>query len=402
MKVFFKKLIPVWKLILLFVLIGITFSYAMFQGGFVSWFLFYSFLPFAIYGLLLAIYSVKEWEVVRRIEKHEYNAKETLKVEIELNRKSYLPIFYLLVEDSLSQSLTEERTGKKLLLPAFKRQINYEYEIKELPRGEHIFYHTKVKIGDPLGLMEKEAAVPNVEKIIVYPTYEEMIYKPFENQFDQGMTASKERVQRDTTMAVGIREYQPGDRFSWINWKASAKRNSMMTKEFEQRQSHDIMVVMDCEENSRFEILVSFTATLIRAILKKGAQVGLLSFEEEKMTFPIRGGDSQQQLLFYHLAKATKGSKISLAQLIENETPTLQQNATLMLVTANLSKELVEKTSYLASKKFNIGVFLIKDIKESLTTSERNLRAALSSRGIRVIPVSNGRFQDAFSEVKTG
>ncbi|WP_445493080.1 DUF58 domain-containing protein [Niallia sp. 03133] len=386
----------------MFVLIGITFSYAMFQGGFVSWFLFYSFLPFAVYGLFLAIYSVKEWKVVRRIEKHEYNAKETMKVEIELTRNSYFPIFYLLVEDALSLSLTEEIGSKKLFLPAFKRQIKYKYELKDLPRGEHIFYHTNLKMGDPLGLMEKEAAIANIEKIIVYPTYEERIYKPFQNHFDQGMTTSKERVQRDTTMAVGLREYQPGDRFSWINWKASAKRNNMMTKEFEQRQSHDILLVMDSEENPRFETLVSFTATLIRAILKKGAQVGLLSFEKEKTFFPIRGGESQQRLLFYHLASVKSGRKISLAQLIENETPALEQNATLLLVTANLSKELVEKASFLSSKKFNIGIYLIKDSNEKLTMNERNFRVSLSSRGIRVIPVSNGRFQDAFSEVRTG
>ncbi|MFT8320695.1 MAG: DUF58 domain-containing protein [Bacillus sp. (in: firmicutes)] len=387
---------------MLFVLIGITFSYAMFQGGFVSWFLFYSFLPFALYGLLLAIYSVKGWKVVRLIEKHEYNAKETMKVELELTRNTYFPLFYMLVEDSLSLSLTEEMSEKKLLLPAFKRQMKFHYVLKELPRGEHIFYHTKIKIGDPLGLMEKEVAIANVEKIVVYPTYEEMIYKPFENHYDQGMTTSKERVQRDTTMAVGIREYQPGDRFSWINWKASAKRNNMMTKEFEQRQSHDIMIVMDGQENPRFEAIVSFTATLIRAILKKGAQVGLLSFAEEKITFPVRGGESQQQLLFYHLAKVKQDSRVSLAQLIENEKSALHQSATLMLVTANLSKELVEKTSYLASKKFHICIFLIKDAKEMLTDKERQLRAALSSRGIRVVPVSTGRFQDAFSEVKTG
>ena len=39
----FKK---VWKFVILLFLIILTFSYAMFQGGFVSWFLFYSFLPF--------------------------------------------------------------------------------------------------------------------------------------------------------------------------------------------------------------------------------------------------------------------------------------------------------------------------------------------------------------------
>ena len=106
------------------------------------------------------------------------------------------------------------------------------------------------------------------------------------------MTASRERVQRDTSMAVGVRDYQPGDRFSWINWKASAKRNEIMTKEFEQRQSHDVFVVMDCAPDKHFEAIVSFTASLLRAVLKKGAQTGLLTVSDERASFRIEGGES--------------------------------------------------------------------------------------------------------------
>ena len=137
-------------------------------------------------------------------------------------------------------------------------------------RAGNIFLNPlRLRIGDPLGLFEKEKTFTVEGKIIVYPAYTELLYRPFENHYDQGLTASRERVQRDTSMATGVRDYQPGDRFSWINWKASAKRNVIMTKEFEQRQSHDVFVVMDCVPDKHFEPVVSFTASLAAGHFEK-------------------------------------------------------------------------------------------------------------------------------------
>ncbi|PKG22752.1 DUF58 domain-containing protein [Niallia nealsonii] len=396
-----KMLTPLWKLILLFMLIGAAFAYAMFQGGFVSWFLFYSFLPFAVYGLLLVLYPLRDWEVTRKLAKHEYNAKEVLTVEIELKRKTFIPLFYLLVEDGISSLLTNKSMSKKLFFPGFKRTIHFTYLLDELPRGEHGFYHTTIKIGDPFGFMEKEWEIRNLEKIIVFPEYEEVIYKPFTNQYEQGMAASKNIIQRDTTMAVGIREYRPGDRFSWINWKASAKRNDIMIKEFEQRQTDDIFVVLDCKEHAAFETMVSFTATLIRSILKKGAQVGFLSMEKEKTVFSIRGGEVQQRLLFHHLAKLKNNSPVSLVQLLESEFFTFQQNTTIMLVTADLSKELIKAVSLLAGQKYNLNIFLVKDSNKGLSNEEMLLKSEAFRSRVRVILIEKGRFQDAFLEVET-
>lgn len=398
MKRFLQKLNRIWKLILLFLLIVMVFSYAMFQGGFVSWFLFYSFLPFALYGLFIAVYPMNDWQVNRKILKYEYSAKEEMHVELELTRKSFFPVFYMVVRDSFRTTMGEKIEGKRMLMPGIKRRLRLNYTVKELPRGEHVFDQIFLQLGDPLGLIEKEKVYIQVDRILVYPPFEEMGYKPLENHYEQGMTSSKERVQRDTTMAVGVREYQPGDRFSWINWKASARRNNMMTKEFEQRQSHDIMIVMDCQENKRFETLVSFTASILRAILKKGAQAGLLSVDTDRKIFPIRGGESHQQYLLYHLAKVRTTKEITLAEVLDNESSQLPPQATIMLITSQLTRELVDKAGWLASKRYNIMVFAITGQKEGLSSEERTLSAFAGKRGIRIIPVSEGRFKDAFGE----
>ncbi|GHH99629.1 hypothetical protein AM1BK_31720 [Neobacillus kokaensis] len=391
-----------WKFVLLLFLILLTFSYAMFQGGFVSWFLFYSFLPFAIYSVGLSFYPLGEFEITRALPKMDYNAGEQLKVTVTIKRSRAFPLFYLLIEDQLNDSLAytqQQKSAKALLFPGFKKEFSYEYILKELPRGEHFFHTFTVRTGDPLGLFEKEKGFASDGRIIVYPAYTEMLYRPFENQYDQGLTASRERVQRDTSMAIGIREYRPGDRFSWINWKATAKRNEFMTKEFEQRQSHDVFVVMDCVPDRRFETVVSFTASLLRAVLKKGAQTGLLTISKDRASFPIRGGEHQLQELFYHLARIEAKSYSSLDKILETDGFFIQQTVSFLLVTAQLSKTLIEKASFLGQRKGTITLFLLKDQLESPSDDERGLIAIANARGVRIVMVHEGNFAAAFSEV---
>jgi uncharacterized protein (DUF58 family) len=391
-----------WKFILLFLLLLLTFSYAMFQGGFVSWFLFYSFLPFAIYCVALSFYPLSEIEVTRILPKTDYNAGEPLKVTVQFKRSKGFPLFYLLAEEELADKLKfvpQQKCAKALLFPGIKKLFFYEYTIDELPRGEHVFRAITLKAGDPLGLFEKEKSLTAPGKIIVYPAYTELLYRPFENQYDQGMTASRERVQRDTTMAVGVRDYQPGDRFSWINWKATAKRNEIMTKEFEQRQSHDVFVVMDCVPDKRFEAVVSFTASLVRAVLKKGAQTGLLTVSKERASFPIRGGEQQLQQLFFHLTKIEAKSFVPLEKVLETDSFFIQQSVSLMIITAQLTKPLIEKASFLSGRKGSITLFLVKGPKEPPEQQERSLMAVANARGVRVVLVHEGEFAAAFSEV---
>ncbi|MCM3667136.1 DUF58 domain-containing protein [Mesobacillus subterraneus] len=402
MRTYFQKFKEIWKLIVLLFLILVTFSYAMFQGGFVSWFLFYSFVPFALYALGLAFYSIKEIKAERVYTKQEYNAGEKFKASIMLERNFPFPLFYAITEEQAGEALagnSDLQKAKTMLFPGFNRVFSFDYTIENLPRGEHLLSGIKLKTGDPLGLIEKEKVLPAENKILVYPAYQEMVYRPVAHHFDQGMTASKERVQRDTSMAIGVREYQPGDRFSWINWKATARRNDIMTKEFEQRQSHDVTLLMDCAPDGRFEVVVSFTASVIRAILRKGAQVGLLTSSYERTAFPVRGGDIQQQQLLYHLAKIQDDSPVSFDRVLEAETFLAQQNNSIMLITAQLTKELIEKAAFYNQRNGSVSIFLIKNEQESPTKAELTLRSSANARGIRLVMVHEGQFSEAFSEV---
>lgn len=104
---------PLGKFLLLLILMGVTFSYAMFQGGFVSWFLFYSFLPFSLYSIFVFLYPLSEFYVERSFESAEYKAGDELKVTITLTRKLPFPLFYLVLEDVVTDSVFHQSGFQK-------------------------------------------------------------------------------------------------------------------------------------------------------------------------------------------------------------------------------------------------------------------------------------------------
>lgn len=374
---------------------ALAFSYAMFQGGFVSWFLFYSFLPFGLFAFFLAFYSLGGFRAERIMLHKEFSAGEKGKVNIVIKRRSRFPLPYMIVEDVISEKLKDNGAKtKKVFFPMFKQQFSFEYTIEKLPRGEHLFKGIRLKTGDFLGLVEKEWLMSTQDKIIVYPTYEELSYSPIESQFDQGSTAANERIHRDSSMSVGIREYQPGDRFSWINWKATAKRNDFMTKEFEQRKSHDVMVVMDCASHPHFEVLVTYTASTTRAIIRKGAQVGLLTVSDERVMIPVRSGEAHQKQLFFHLAKIAEKSPVSFSQALEGEAFLGRQYSSILLITAGMTQELVDKVGFYAKASNTISLIIIKGKQETASKKELALISSARAKGINVKIAYEGRLAE--------
>ncbi len=387
----------------LLVLMLIVFCYAMFQGGFVSWFLFYSFLPFALFALGVSLYPLGSFSGERSFSHREFVAGEPVKVRVELKRGTAFPLFYLIVQEMAGNSLpgSRMRGAKRLVFPGFRKTFTLDYTVQNIPRGEHLFQGIRLKTGDLLGLAEREKILPLEDRILVYPSYEEMVYRPFENRFDQGAASSNERISRDSTMSVGVREYQPGDRFSWINWKASAKRNDFMTKEFEQRQSHEVLVLMDCQDVPQFEAVVAFCASVLRAMLRRGVEAGLLTVGGERFMVPVRGGEDQQHKLLYHLAKIKADSTIPFDQVLAAESFAGRQN-TLMLITAKLTEGLIDKAAYSSKGNGAVTIFLVKKSQEPVSGSELSLKTVARSRGIRVFSVYEGHFAEAFSEVNSG
>ncbi|MDQ0221149.1 uncharacterized protein (DUF58 family) [Peribacillus cavernae] len=387
------------KMSSLLFLVGLAFVFAMFQGGFVSWFLFYSFLPFAIYSFILFCYPIHGFRVERVLSKNELRTGENVGVKIVISRKTSFPLFFLLVEEKLPKRLEQNMTEaqKKIIFPWFKREFTINYSLEKLPRGEHFFKGIRLKTGDFLGLFDKEAVFDLPGKLLVYPAYFELPYRQLDQLFDQGRAGTANRLQRENSIVSGVRDYQPGDQLSWINWKATAKKNDIMTKEFEEMKSRDIFLMLDESPTERFEAMVTYAASFVHSVSKKGIQIGFYRTGKGGDALPVRSGELQRQKLFYSLAKACTNASVPIERTIEKNASIIPSNAALVIITGGMTLQTVE---WISLSKINQSITIFSINRDpSLSREEIVAREFAKAKGINVKYIEKELFEAGIPEV---
>ncbi len=96
-----------------------------------------------------------------------------------------------------------------------------------------------------------------------------------------------------------LRAYQRGDPPAWIDWKASARRAALMTREFTEDQHVDVLIALDAGRSStvragyldRFGLYANLTARLAEIVVHNDDRIGLLVFADRPLVAraPARG-----------------------------------------------------------------------------------------------------------------
>ncbi|MCL1630730.1 DUF58 domain-containing protein [Sporolactobacillus sp. CPB3-1] len=253
----------------------VLFLFAIAQGGFLSWFLFYIFIPIVLYQFILIGYPFHSIELKRSIHTGRLVAGDTLDMTLHLRRRWMLPLFFVTIRDCSEH--TVQKTG---MLIWYTREAALPMTFRNMRRGKYVLDTLELKTSDPFGLFERSVLLRSKQVIYVYPKARLL------SSAELGMqrNGAKASVQ-DTDLAgfSGIRAYRPSDRPSWLDWKSAARMNSLVTKQFEpERERHaSVVLVSKKEENDeRFERAVAHTASLVQTLLRLGFSV-LLTYGSE-------------------------------------------------------------------------------------------------------------------------
>ncbi|KEF36888.1 hypothetical protein M670_03970 [Schinkia azotoformans MEV2011] len=362
MKVLYN-LLKIWgKVLLLLAGVGILYAYAMFQGGFVSWFLLYSFLPFIIFSILFALYPIQLWKVERIIiDGHKmYEAGDTVKVQIQITRKFPFPLYFLMVTDTFRMGQGEK---KVIRFPFLKRRIHFTYNLDELPRGEHFFENITATSADFLGFIKKEHSFKAESKLIVYPKRQRLNLFFLEKHIGEGSLARGLDYKKEMFVPTTIREYQRGDRLSWINWKATARKNTLISKEFEIMEDHQYVICIDryhLISHEAFEKIVLYSASIINELYKAGHPVTLISTGEgeDRSIFSAKKSVEWMNQVFYHFAIVKNDSPSMLHQVVEKDKAALPERGTIIFITDNMTPHFLEWIKRLANNQRKVVVVL--------------------------------------------
>lgn len=297
-----RRAAPPLRFVGLILLLAGTFAYAKFQGGRVSWTVFYMLLPFLLYGILLFVYPLRDIGFRRELERRELPFGGSAQAEITLTRRFPFPLLYVSVKEETKEG-DPARNPALLFLWGFRRRKKWSYRTGPLGRGEHALEGVTVEVSDFFGWMKKSVFLPSRETVLVLPKVLGIRHLPTVASDGRGAAAAASSAVMDPAAASGIREYEPGDRVSRIHWSAFARTGDLYTKEFEDRRSQDLFLILDGRPSGTFEAQVSLAASLLKLSVENRAVAGFVTLGPAGAAFPLVEGLEGHHDVLRHLAR---------------------------------------------------------------------------------------------------
>ena len=281
---------------------------------------------FLIYFAILLIFStvvslplfyyqmnIEELRVHRELEKKKVFKDDFVHVKVVIENTGKNSFDFLEIKDYYNPELFRLVLGENFISTRIgpKNQIKFSYILEPKVRGEYPLGPLSLIVKDRLGFNSVERIVPDsVSDILVYPPYEDI--KRIEILGSKRSLSQNYGLQRSKQKGLGsefygMRRYVFGDQFRLIDWKASARTQKLIVKEFESERDVSVMIIVDSSnsmaggaiENTKFEFAIRACMLLTKVALSRKDNVGVFMFSDKKNFKFLKPGSGEDQ--FYQV-----------------------------------------------------------------------------------------------------
>ena len=150
-------------------------------------------------------------------------------------------------------------------------------------RGLNSVGALSMRTNDPTGLFNMESSIGAPRSFLVYPATVDLTQALVPGQVSGGEIGEAGQRLGHSPAASLVREYEPGDSLTHIHWPSTARRDQLMTKEFDGAGVNEIWVFLDMDQQAQAgedadgteEFMVTAAASLVKGLMDRGHAVGL-------------------------------------------------------------------------------------------------------------------------------
>lgn len=234
-------------------------------------------VSFLIISRVLGAWSLRELRISRDMPDAVHRDQHFL-VTIRLeNHKRLLPCMSVRIATEAEPNVS---AGYILKIPAQRAAVLRISEVAHR-RGVHTLPAITIISTFPLGLYESRLTFADRREVVVYPR----VFTARVGLLDRmpGTGEAPRIAQGDGDEFFALREYMPGDDVRKINWRASARMNTLIVKDLEPDMSRCAILLLDNriyedleDYEDRFEESVEIVASLAVTLLQQQLRVALV------------------------------------------------------------------------------------------------------------------------------
>jgi uncharacterized protein (DUF58 family) len=209
--------------------------------------------------------------------------RDELDAELAVRARSAVDRLEILLELPSGVELVGGSPARAVRLRAGEEQ-RIPFRLRCTTWGLHDVGAIEVRARDPFRLVVWAGRYERTHQIKAYPRPESLsrILAPVETQAFTGSEVA--RVKGEGIEYADIRDFAPGDRVRSINWRASARRGTLVVNERHPERNTDVVLFVDSfvdvrgPDRSTLDDAVRAAATLATRYLERRDRVGLVSF----------------------------------------------------------------------------------------------------------------------------
>ena len=225
--------------------------------------------------------------------------------------------------------------------------LKYPVTISE--RGMKEFEAAHFRVFSPLGLWTRKCRSGETQTTRVYPNYEPVLryaLLAMDNRAEQMGIVKKNRTGMSREFHQ-LRDYHLGDQLSKIDWKATSKRRSLISRDYQEQRDQTVILAVDCGRRMRaldggvpqFDHCLNAILLLAYTALRQGDHVGIIGIGgSDRWLPPVKGVQSMTTILNHLYDYETSSAPSDFTEAAERLL-TRQRRRALVVILSNIRGE---------------------------------------------------------------
>ncbi|SDN90212.1 DUF58 domain-containing protein [Acetanaerobacterium elongatum] len=233
--------------IVFYLLLAVCLIGGLLTGERVFFIVFFAQLGVLILSVALNLWTILRFSFIQSVDREEAVKGDTINLTLSIHNDMPYPFTMMRVYmDAISEG---EHTSYAFHL-APRESITFSPQLHCAYRGRFKVGMTYVDIQDVFGLTGlhfdmRKLSYYRQREVLVFPRVHDLYSLPSHSLDEKNFDGTNLRLINNGDSFAGVREYQPGDPLKRIHWKASASKNKLYTRLYEQSSQTDCLVCVD-------------------------------------------------------------------------------------------------------------------------------------------------------------
>ncbi|HEX7014192.1 MAG TPA: DUF58 domain-containing protein [Cyclobacteriaceae bacterium] len=179
------------------------------------------------------------------------------------------------------------------------------YTLRPVKRGEYHFGVVNVFVSTPLGLFRRRYKMSGDVMVPVYPSFIQMRKYELLAISDRLVESGIKKIRRigHNMEFEQIKEYVSGDDFRTINWKATARKSTLMVNHYQDERSQQVYSLIDkgrvmqmpFNGMSLLDYAINASLVISNVAIRKSDKAGIVTFQD-KIGSTLAAGKQGKQM----------------------------------------------------------------------------------------------------------